>query len=141
MKSILLLAFLMILCSQKPVEPENREPRNGTFEAKSQSYYDSENYWGYVKIKIQEGKIVEVKFKIRDSTLHESFDAKYEAHFAGDELYIQQSRNDWKGVQHYPQELVTKQDIKDVDAVSGATWSYNFFKSCVEKALKDTVGN
>ena len=141
MKHILLLAFLMILCSQKPVDLEKRELRNGTFEAKSQSYYDSENYWGYVRLQIQEGKIVDVKFKIRDSTLHESFDAKYEAHFAGNELFIQQSRNDWKGVQQYPIKLLEKQNIKEVDAVSGATWSYNYFRSCVEKALKDTVGH
>jgi len=140
MRSLILFAAFVILCSQKPIEPE-KQKLNGTFEAKSQSFYDSENYWGYVKLQVQEGQIVDVKFSIRDSALHEPFDAKYEAHFVGNELYIQQSRNDWKGVQHYPQELVKKQDIKDVDAVSGATWSYNFFKSCVEKALKDTVAN
>jgi major membrane immunogen (membrane-anchored lipoprotein) len=141
MKYITLFAFFVLLCSQKPMGHEKQKLVNGTFEAKSQSIYDSENYWGYVNLQVQKGKIVDVKFKIRDSTLHEPFDAKYEAHFVGKELYIQQSRNDWKGVQHYPQELLKKQDINDVDAVSGATWSYNFFKSCVEKALKDTEGH
>jgi major membrane immunogen (membrane-anchored lipoprotein) len=140
MKSLFLFALFVILCSQKPIEP-GKQKLNGTFEAKSQSIYDSENYWGYVKLQVQKGKIVEVKFNIRDSALHEPFDAKYETHFAGNDLYIKQSRNDWKGVQLYPQELLKKQDINEVDAVSGATWSYNFFKSCVEKALKDPVGH
>ena len=141
MKPLSLVIILMILCSSKPVGPEKQKQLNGTFEAKSQSYYDSENYWGQVKLRIQEGKIVDVKFTIRDSTLHERFDGKYEAHFAGNEEYIQQSRNDWKGVQLYPEKLLKKQDISKVDAVSGATWSYNFFRSCVEKALKDTVSH
>ena len=139
MKLLSLFFFLLILCSSKPIGPDKKERLNGTFEGKSQSYYVSENYWGQVKLQFLEGKIVDVKFKIRDSTLHEPFDAKYEAHFTGNELYIQQSRNDWKGVQYYPKKLLEKQDIKDVDAVSGATWSYNFFRSCVEKALKDTA--
>jgi len=50
-------------------------------------------------------------------------------------MYIDQCRNDWKGVQHYPAELLKKQKIDLVDAVSGATWSYIIFKASVEKAL------
>ena len=138
MKSLSFFVFLLILCSSKPIEPEKHPYLDGTFEAKSQSYYDSEGFWGQVKLRILKGKIVDVKFMIRDSGLHEPFDAKYEAHFVGNEEYIQQSRNDWKGVQNYPKKLLKKQDIAKVDAVSGATWSYNIFRSCVENALKNT---
>lgn len=137
MKSLSIFAFLiLILCAAKPIKPEKQACLNGTFEGKSRSYYDSENFWGHVKLQIQDGKIVDVKFGIRDSTLHEPVDGKYEAHFVGNQEYIQQSRNDWKGVQDYPKKLLKKQNIEKVDAVSGATWSYNIFRSCVEEALK-----
>lgn len=79
----------------------------------------------------------DINFVIRDSSLHETFNAEYEKHFEGNADYIQQSRNDWKGVQIYPERLSEKQDINKVDAISGATWSYNIFKASVKEALKD----
>jgi major membrane immunogen (membrane-anchored lipoprotein) len=51
--------------------------------------------------------------------------------------YIQQCRNDWEGVKTYPKLLSEKQDIKKVDAIAGATWSYNTFKASVNEALKN----
>jgi major membrane immunogen (membrane-anchored lipoprotein) len=86
---------------------------------------------------LKNGEFTAIDFAIRDSSLHETFDGKYEKHFEGNAEYIQQSRNDWKGVQTYPKMLSVKQNINKVDAISGATWSYNIFKASVNEALKN----
>jgi hypothetical protein len=44
-----------------------------------------------------------------------------EKHFVNNELFINQCRNDWKGVQTYPQKLIKKRYIDCVDAFRGAT--------------------
>lgn len=110
--------------------------KDGTFTGKSQSVYTAEPYWGIVKLEVKNGLITDINFIIRDSALHETFNDAYAKHFAGNEVYIQQTRNDWNGVKTYPQRLKEKQDINNVDVISGATWSYNIFKASVEQALK-----
>jgi len=107
--------------------------KDGTFEGRSRSKYIYEPYWGSLK----NGQLTDIIFVIRDSNAHEKFDQNYEKHFIGNPEYIQQSRNDWKGAQTYPQKLSEKQDINKVDAISGATWSYNIFKASVNDALKN----
>lgn len=111
--------------------------KDGTYEGESRAKYIYEPYWGNVHLTIKNGLITNIDFIIRDSNLHEIFDGKYEKHFEGNAEYIQQSRNDWKGVQAYPKNLSEKQDINKLDAISGATWSYNIFKASVKEALKD----
>ena len=68
----------------------------------SRGEYIYEPYWGICRLKIENGIFTEVNFIIRDSSLHEIFNGQYEKHFAGNPDYIQQSRNDWAGVQAYP---------------------------------------
>jgi major membrane immunogen (membrane-anchored lipoprotein) len=111
--------------------------KDGTYKGSSRSKYIHEPYWGNVQLTIKNGLISDIYFVIRDSNLHETFDGKYEKHFEGNPEYIQQSRNDWKGAQHYPKELKDEQDINKIDAISGATWSYNIFKASVKVALKN----
>jgi major membrane immunogen (membrane-anchored lipoprotein) len=77
-------------------------------------------------------------FHLSIAKLHEPFDGKYEKHFEGNPEYIQQSRNDWKGVQTYPGILAGKRSIKNVDVISGATWSFNIFSATVVDALKNS---
>jgi major membrane immunogen (membrane-anchored lipoprotein) len=112
---------------------------NGTYEGLSQHIYKEEPYWGRVKILIRGGKMSFVSFSIRDSALHEVFDGRYEKHFDTIPEYVLQCRNDWKGVQAYPGKLLEKQDIRKVDAVSGATWSYNIFRAATDSALKKAI--
>jgi major membrane immunogen (membrane-anchored lipoprotein) len=111
--------------------------KDGTYKGISRSKYRSEPYWGQVRLTLKNGHYTEVIFVVRDSNLHETFDSTYEKHFAGNPYYIQQSRNDWKGVQTYPKKLLKEQDINKIDAISGATWSYNIFRSSVNEALKN----
>jgi len=110
--------------------------KDGVYEGMSRASYTDEPYWGIVHLTLSNGKFTDVRFMVRDSNLHETFDALYEKHFVDNPEYVKQSRNDWKGVQIYPKELAKKQDINKVDVVSGATWSYDIFKASVQDALK-----
>ena len=112
---------------------------DGVYEGMSQHMYANEPYWGKVKIVIDNGRMSLIRFSIRDSALHETFDQNYEKHFVSIPEYVQQCRNDWKGVQTYPDRLIEKQDVKKIDAISGATWSYNIFRASVDSALKKAI--
>ncbi len=113
--------------------------KDGRYKGSSRSIYTQEPYYGHADITIKDGKISAVKFTIRDSVKHEYFDAAYEKYFVGNDEYVQQCRKDWNGVQTYPEKLIKCQDIDQLDAVSGATWSYNIFKASVKEALKNSV--
>lgn len=109
--------------------------RDGVYTGMSQSSYTQEPYWGKVQVTIANGAFSDIKFMIRDSALHEDFNLGYAKHFAGNDVYIQQTKNDWNGVKNYPEKFLKKQDIYKVDAVSGATWSYKIFKASLFDAL------
>lgn len=111
--------------------------KDGAYEGNSRSKYIYEPYWGSVHFTLKNGLFTDINFVIRDSNLHEMFDEKYEKHFEGNAGYIQQSRNDWNGAQTYPKKLSETQDINKIDAISGATWSYNIFRASVNEALKN----
>jgi major membrane immunogen (membrane-anchored lipoprotein) len=103
---------------------------------KSQSIYKQEPYVGKVEISFQGDSIKEVLFEIIDTLNNEVFGSDYEKHYPNHKLYQQQCRNDWQGVLNYPKQLLEKQDLKKVDAKTGATWSYNLFKAAVDEAFK-----
>ena len=111
--------------------------KDGLYTGMSRGEYIFEPFWGISRIKIENGLFSEVKFIIRDSSLHEIFNGDYEKHFADNPEYILQSRNDWAGVQAYPKKLSEVQDTNKLDAISGATWSFNIFKASVSDALKN----
>ena len=111
--------------------------RDGVYQGKSRAGYVQEPYVGFIKIEISKGKISKVDFEIRDTLNHEIFDSNYEKHYVGNQVYIEQCRHDWKEVQNYPKRLLETQHIEKVDAVSGATWSYNIFKQSTLAALKN----
>lgn len=118
--------------------------KDGVYHGYSRSIYLYENFWGKVQLTIKNGKITNVEFQIVDQDKNEVFSENYERHYAGNDYYIEQCRKDWKGIQTYPQLLLQKQNINDIDAVTGATWSFNIFKDSVAIALreaKDNIGN
>lgn len=122
--------------ADKSLQDTTIKYRDGTYEGQSRASYTDEPYWGIVHFTLKNGHFTDISFMVRDSNLHETFDAKYEKHFEGNPEYIKQSRNDWNGVQAYPKKLAEKQDLNSVDAMSGATWSYNIFRASVQEALK-----
>jgi major membrane immunogen (membrane-anchored lipoprotein) len=109
---------------------------NGIFEGRSQSKYIDEPYVGISTVHIINLKIGRIDFRIVDTSKNELFDSTYESHFLGNEEYTNQCRNDWKGVNYYPKKLIKTQSMERVDAVTGATWSYNLFKSSTLIALQ-----
>lgn len=110
---------------------------DGNYSGISRAIYTNEPYYGYSKITIENGIITRINFFVRDSSKHEYFDEKYEKYFAGNDEYIKQCRNDWKGIQSYPDSLLKHQDPEKVDVISGATWSYNLFKASTLEALSN----
>lgn len=110
--------------------------KDGTFTGESKSKYTSEPYFGQTTITIKDGRIQHISFQIIDKEKNEVFDEKYEKHYKGYEVYVQQCRNDWKGVQAYNKLIEKRKSIDKVDAISGATWSYNLLKDSYTEALK-----
>lgn len=135
----LLLFVASYVSSGQALSTEPPVYRDGVYTGMSRAKYTGEPYWGKVQVTIRDGKFTGIIFSIRDSALHETFDAGYARHFAGNELYIQQTKNDSRGVQVYPGKLMDGQDTAKVDAVSGATWSYNIFMASLREALKQAV--
>jgi len=128
--------FVLILLFSVLVFTSGKTLKNGIFKGISQSVYTDEPYYGHSTIKIEDGRIVSVEFVIRDSAKHVEFDDAYERYFSGNELYMDQCRNDRVGVRSYPDSLVKYQNIDQVDVISGATWSCNIFKASVKAALE-----
>jgi major membrane immunogen (membrane-anchored lipoprotein) len=142
--SLLILILLSSVCSSQSLNSPDQVKmnaihlyRDGYFEGKSCASYKGEPYWGLVRIKIEGGIFSEVGFIIRDTSLHEYFNKKYAVHFKGNSVYIRQCKKDSKGMKSYPKKLSKTQDIEQVDAMTGATWSYNIFKASVNEALKN----
>lgn len=122
--------LLIISCAAK-----SNFKNDGVFEGRSRSRYTSEPFVAISRVHIENGLIRKIDFQIIDTLNNELFDDKYEKHFIGNSDYISQCRNDWNGILRYPAELIKTQEMDSVDAVSGATWSYNMFKSSTEIAL------
>lgn len=115
--------------------------KDGIYHGSSRSIYIYENFWGKVRLTIENGKFANVEFLIVDQDRNEVFSENYERHYAGNNHYIHQCRNEWQGIQTYPQWLLDKQNIADVDAIAGATWSFNIFKDSVYMALREAQDN
>jgi len=113
--------------------------QDGIYEGQSRHIYTGEPFWGRIRIAIENGSFTRVNFMIRDSNLHETFTRKYKKHYKGNPEYIQQVKNDSKGVKTYSKKLIKTQDINKIDATSGATWSYNIFRASAGEALRKAV--
>jgi major membrane immunogen (membrane-anchored lipoprotein) len=111
---------------------------DGTYMGHSRAIYSSEPYWGHVEISVNGGVFTGINFTIRDSNLHEVVDSMYGViHYAGNPEYMQQCVNDGHGIELYPQRLLESQNIDNIDAITGATWSYTIFIASTHDALKD----
>ena len=115
--------------------------KDGIYHGYSRSIYIYENFWGKVQLTIKNGKITDIEFLIIDQDKNEIFSETYERHYTGNNYYIEQCRKDWKGIQTYPKLLLEKQNINDLDAITGATWSFNIFKDSVAIALREAKSN
>ena len=112
----------------------------GTYEAKSSLYEGdaSQNIpggdYGIVKLRIENGKIAECTYEMYDpdGVLKGSEYGKD----SDKELYQIAQRSVQAG-QSYANQLVEKQSLDEVDAISGATTAYTQFVEAADKALSD----
>lgn len=134
---VFLATWIIIYCfSNSLANPSNSVSyQDGVYEGSSRSIYTSENFRGKVKITIEKGKIIDVEFQIINGE-SDIFHEFYENNYIGNPYYMQQCRNDWKGVITYPRLLLDKQNIDQIDAITGATWSFNLFKDSTKAALE-----
>jgi major membrane immunogen (membrane-anchored lipoprotein) len=108
---------------------------NGTYEGKTP--IDYEGYNALAKISVSNGFISVVDWKIYDNNLKRYFDETYEEVFAGNPLYVQQCRDNMKGMKAYGPDLIRTQCIDSVDVITGATWCYHKFRDVVKITLKN----
>lgn len=132
MKNTLFIFLVMIICAFSG----DSSWKDGQYTGVSRSFYTQEPFYGFTTLTIDNGRITGVAFYIRDSMKHEYFDDQYERYYTGNAIYIDQCRNDRKGIISYPDSLLKYQELDKVDVISGATWSYNIFKASAGNALR-----
>ena len=143
-------------CGSKPAATEQKSSAvqtnkvryvDGTYEGKSSP--TSEGYYAKAKVTIKDSKISTVDFEIYDTTVFKVYgnskhkdaeelllDESYGAEVYEEmPLYQQQTKNELLGMKSYKSELVKEQDVDKVDAVSGATWSYQLFQETLKSTL------
>ena len=130
----LCICILMTACSG---ENSSSDYKDGTYTGRSSDFNADESGngsgYGEVSIEIKDNKIVSCTFKMYelDGTLK---DDNY-----GSDLSKENRLKAQKAVQSaakYASELVKAGYLKDVDAISGATISYNEFKEAVNNAMQ-----
>ena len=138
LKVLCLLSFAIVLSAG--TMNVKKQYKDGTYTGESQSRYTSEPYWGQATLEIKNDKIVKLTFQIVDKNKNEIFGPDYEQHFKDNPEYIQQCRNDLKGIKAYTEKFNQSKKLEQVDAITGATWSYNIFKDAIKVAL-EKAGN
>lgn len=110
---------------------------DGVYEGQSKA--TSEGYYGKTKVTVEDGKISAVEFAIFDWDKR-LLDVSYGKEVFADNLHFQeQTNNEVEGIEQYKTELIKRQDITEVDTISGATWSGMIFKETVEEAMKQAA--
>lgn len=122
--------------SPSPVNSDIGSYKDGTYEYTGKP--DVEGYHTEGTLVVSGGKIQSMDWRIIDSS-GRVFDEKYEEVYAGNDTYIQQCRDNWKGLKEFVPELLDKQDPKGVDAISGATWAYNKFEEAAKSLLEQAM--
>lgn len=110
--------------------------KDGVYKGESQSKYTAESYWGQVTLKIKDDKVTLVSFQIVDKEKNEVFGPNYELYFKNNPEYVTQCRNEIKGIKAYTEAFLKNGNMEQVDAITGATWSYNFFRDALKVALE-----
>ena len=122
--------------------------KDGTYTAQSSMYESLEDEedeggegYGIVTITIKDNTITGCEFTtyMPDGTVKDEEYGKKDGEIANQDYYNKAQRA-VKGSQNYAEQLAAKGDLKQVDAVSGATISYKEFNEAVELALKEAKG-
>ncbi|MEE5992211.1 MAG: FMN-binding protein [Oscillospiraceae bacterium] len=116
---------------------------DGTYSAQSENYVNDDegdtagNGYGVVELTIQNNAITACTFKTYelDGTLKDEEYGKEGGVIANKDFYnkAQKAR---AACDNYAEQLVRKGNLKEVDAISGATVNYHEFQEAVTSALK-----
>lgn len=129
---LLTLAIVPGLISMTPT----KQFRDGVYTGESRSKYSNEPYWGQVTVEIKNDKVTLLTFRIVDKEKNEIFGPGFERHFKGNAMYTEQCRNEVKAIKAYTEAFIKNGGIAHVDAITGATWSYNLFGDALKTALE-----
>ena len=127
------LALALFLCSECYA---GKQFKDGIYKGESRSKYTSEHIWGKVKLKIKDDKVTLLSFQIVDKEKNEIFGSKYERHFKYTPLYVSQCRHNLTGMKMYTEAFLKTKSLKQIDAITGATWSYDLFRDALMAALE-----
>lgn len=118
---------------------------DGTYTAQSSVYEGLEDEdgdeggdgYGVVTITVKDNVITDCEFTtyMTDGTVKDEEYGKKDGEIANQDYYNKAQRA-VKASQNYAEQLAAKGDLKQVDAISGATISYDEFKEAVRLALK-----
>lgn len=138
-KSMIFATLALMLCLTGCGEASYHD---GTYTGRSADYVNEEdpeagNGYGVVTLTISGGQITACDYKTYelDGSLKDEEYGKENGEIKNKDFYnkAQKAR---AACDNYAQQLVAKQKVKDVDAVSGATVNYNEFKEAAAEALK-----
>lgn len=110
--------------------------KDGVYSGETQSRYTSESFWGQATVEIKNDKVVKLTFQILDKDKNEVFGPEYEKKFKDNAEYVEQCRNEVKSLKVYTEKYLKTSNLEQVDAITGATWSYNMFKDALKIALE-----
>lgn len=142
-KAGLILAGVLLLagCSS-----QSRSYKDGSYTAQSSIFEglaqeegeeaEGDGY-GVVTITVKDNRITACEFTtyMPDGTVKDGEYGKQNGEIANQDFYNKAQRA-VRASQNYAEQLAAKGELKEVDAISGATISYNEFKEAVQAALK-----
>ena len=140
--------FLLLSCGVATACGGSKTYKDGTYKAQSSNHESLEDGeeeggegYGEVTITIAGGKITDCTFTtyMPDGTIKDAEYGKKNGEIANQDYYNKAQRA-VKGSENYAQQLAAKGDPAQVDAVSGATISYDAFREAVDLALKQAAG-
>ena len=118
---------------------------DGTYTAQSSVYEGLEDEegdeggdgYGVVTITVKDNVVTDCEFTtyMTDGTVKDEDYGKQDGQIANQDYYNKAQRA-VKASQNYAEQLAAKGELKQVDAISGATISYDEFKEAVRLALK-----
>jgi major membrane immunogen (membrane-anchored lipoprotein) len=137
MRKLQVLGLLLLVLVLSSVALKAKKQFNdGIYTGESQSRYTSEPFWGQATVEIKNDKIVKLTFRIVDKEKNEIFGPDYEQHFKDNAEYAQQCRNEVNAMKVYTDKFMATKNMQHVDAITGATWSYNIFRDALSVTLE-----
>ncbi len=119
--------------------------KDGTYTAQSaihegledEEFGESGDGYGEVTITVKDNKVVDCKFTtyMPDGTVKDAEYGKRDGSIRNQDYYNKAQRA-VKASENYAAQLKEKGDLKSVDAITGATISYQEFQEAVEEALR-----